>query len=136
MQADRGGAGGTRADRNADFGQRRTQSNTKGKQRDFSTGLGQGSVVVTGREDGPRDITWTPSAASEKKHKHSEMLSDSATSNAREKGKSKRERFGAGLERGGQEEDARALLKEEERRGRTHRRTGIRSGSRNTFRKL
>jgi len=44
------GAGGTRADRNADFGQRRAQFYTKGKQRDFSTGFGEESVVVTGRD--------------------------------------------------------------------------------------
>jgi len=43
------------------------------------------------------------------------------------------ERFGAGLEKGGEDPDMR-LLSEQERRGRTKRRRGMRSGSKNAFR--
>ncbi|KAH9962179.1 WD40-repeat-containing domain protein [Russula dissimulans] len=43
------------------------------------------------------------------------------------------ERFGAGLEKGGEDPDMR-LLSEQERSGRTQRRRGMRSGSKNAFR--
>jgi len=43
------------------------------------------------------------------------------------------ERFGAGLEKGGEDPDMR-VLSEQERRGRTQRRRGMRSGSKNAFR--
>jgi ribosome biogenesis protein ENP2 len=51
---------------------------------------------------------------------------------ARGVGGRKVERFGAGMERGGREEED---VKESERNGRTRRRTGVRSGSKNAFRR-
>ena len=59
---------------------------------------------------------------------------------ARGKGKAKEPRrkgvevFGAGMERGGEEPDVE--MTESERKGRTKRRQGMRSGSKNTFRKM
>ena len=45
------------------------------------------------------------------------------------------ERFGSGMERGGEGGEGRALS-EQERSGRTERRRGVRSGSKNTFRRI
>lgn len=42
--------------------------------------------------------------------------------------------FGAGMEKGGEEPDVE--MSESERKGRTKRRQGMRSGSKNTFRKM
>jgi ribosome biogenesis protein ENP2 len=133
MRANReGGNGKFASDRNAAFGSRRNTSNARNSGAKSSAG-GEGDVVITGREDGPRDITWTPSASSGKgKSREGDAMQSGKKGWT---GKDKRERFGAGMERGGPE-DAAAALKHEERHGRTHRRTGIRSGSRNVFRKL
>lgn len=43
------------------------------------------------------------------------------------------ERFGAGMEKGGEDQ---GRLSESERKGRTSRRRDVRSGSKNTFRKI
>jgi ribosome biogenesis protein ENP2 len=43
------------------------------------------------------------------------------------------ERFGAGMEKGGEDPNMR-VLSEQERRGRSQRRRGMRSGSKNAFR--
>ncbi|QRW10700.1 ribosome biogenesis protein enp2 [Ceratobasidium sp. AG-Ba] len=56
---------------------------------------------------------------------------DRKTARRKPSGKSKVERFGAGMERGREEED----LKANERNGRTKRRTEVRSGSKNAFRR-
>ena len=45
------------------------------------------------------------------------------------------ERFGAGMEKGGEDPDMR-VLSEQERSGRTRRRRGMRSGSKNAFRQM
>jgi ribosome biogenesis protein ENP2 len=45
------------------------------------------------------------------------------------------ERFGAGMEKGGEDPDMR-VLSEQERRGRSKRRRGMRSGSKNAFRQM
>lgn len=45
------------------------------------------------------------------------------------------ERFGAGMEKGGEDPNTRTLS-EQERRGRTQRRRGMRSGSKNAFRQM
>lgn len=45
------------------------------------------------------------------------------------------ERFGVGMEKGGEDPNMRALS-EQERRGRSKRRRGMRSGSKNAFRQM
>jgi len=45
------------------------------------------------------------------------------------------ERFGAGMEKGGEDPNMR-VLSEQERRGRSQRRRGMRSGSKNAFRQM
>jgi ribosome biogenesis protein ENP2 len=45
------------------------------------------------------------------------------------------ERFGAGMEKGGEDPTMR-VLSEQERRGRSQRRRGMRSGSKNAFRQM
>jgi ribosome biogenesis protein ENP2 len=45
------------------------------------------------------------------------------------------ERFGAGMEKGGEDPNLR-VLSEQERSGRSHRRRGMRSGSKNAFRQM
>ncbi|EJD54830.1 WD40 repeat-like protein [Auricularia subglabra TFB-10046 SS5] len=118
LQADRAGGSSSRsADRSAAFGQRRQQHQRPGGRGDA---FASENMVVKGRPDGPQEISWIPSSKPKER--------------SRSAGSSKKvERFGAGMERGGggEKED-----KDAERRGRAHRRTGIRSGSRNTFRRL
>ena len=95
-------------DKNATFGQRR-----------------RGVSAPSGKEDDVLqvhlgEVTWTPST----------------TKVAREDGmfkKKGRETFGAGMEKGVVDQPE---LNEMERKGRTQRRKGVRSGSRNVFRSL
>ncbi|EIN08853.1 hypothetical protein PUNSTDRAFT_113481 [Punctularia strigosozonata HHB-11173 SS5] len=114
---------GARTDRNAAFGQRRSgggsgQSAAKPKGRSSSHG-GGGSGNV--------EMTWVPSASAARDQGISEKA-------GKGKGRTKSvERFGAGLERGGEEERRRDQMSESERKGRTQRRKGIRSGSKNAI---
>ncbi|KZV84237.1 WD40 repeat-like protein [Exidia glandulosa HHB12029] len=133
LRADRAGAGGAGSsrDRSAAFGARRQQQKQPHGQRSYtSNGDAEGITFLgkssRGRVDGPQDFSYIPSGSSSK-----------SKSRERSLGGGKKERFGAGMERGGHEHDeGSGTGKEEERRGRTQRRTGIRSGSRNAFRRL
>lgn len=95
-------------DKNATFGQRR-----------------KGASAPSGKEDDEvqmhlGEITWTPSA--QKVAREDNLV--------KKKGK---EMFGAGMEKGVIDQPE---LSEMERKGRTQRRKGVRSGSRNVFRSL
>jgi len=77
------------------------------------------------------EMTWTPSSTSAAMDDMDDSSSKKRGSNLkRRKGT---ESFGAGMERGGMDE---VEIKETEKKGRTQRRKGIRSGSRNVFRNL
>ncbi|GLB39166.1 putative NUC153 domain containing protein [Lyophyllum shimeji] len=116
---------GTRgADKNATFGQRRmaTSGSAGGKERASSSD-------VRFAADGGMEVSWTPASGPTDVD---DML---VPGGGAPKGKTKRpgvESFGAGLERGGGEPAVE--ISESERKGRTKRRTGVRSGSKNVFR--
>ncbi|TFK41623.1 WD40-repeat-containing domain protein [Crucibulum laeve] len=109
-------------DKNATFGQRLKPSAavpTKSRSSDARIG-----------DDGAMEISWVPS---------SDARDDEDDSRVGRKGKSKApqrkgvEVFGAGMEKGGMET---VDMSESDRQGRTHRRKGIRSGSKNVFRRI
>lgn len=106
--------------RSATFGQRRSDSGAP------RTSKGKGRAHDAGME-----ISWVPSAGSA----HDEPSERNRSRDGGGKGRKEKgvERFGAGMERGGEEDRRRSELSEAERRGRTERRKGIRSGSKNAI---
>ncbi|EKM75624.1 hypothetical protein AGABI1DRAFT_132015 [Agaricus bisporus var. burnettii JB137-S8] len=107
-------------DRDASFGQRMSSGTNGAKpRRDRTDNTRQGQV-------GGMEITWTPSASG---------VEDSGGTSRGGKKSSRKgvESFGAGMERGGVDE---AEIHEAEKTGRTQRRKGIRSGSKNVFRSI
>lgn len=123
--------------KHATFGQRRSISDLKGKQRASSN---EHTISHTG--DGGMEISWVPSANSNGTLEDEDEVMGDGRSRTGKKGKGKEMRrkgvevFGAGMEKGGEMHDALAGMGENERSGRTHRRKGMRSGSKNTFRRI
>jgi ribosome biogenesis protein ENP2 len=118
----------------ASFGQRRT-SEVPDRRRS-----GGPSHAVRGTTDGGVEISWVPSAGDAARHAAEDAIEDKRAAEAKRGRKAaaakpeKRkgvESFGAGMERGGQ--DPARELADSERRGRTERRKGMRSGSKNTI---
>ena len=121
-----GDSQGGRFDKNATFGQRRsTSSVAKGKSRmaDFEN--------VKFAADGGVEMTYIPSATAAADEYEESGRGKAASKKPGRKGV---ETFGAGLEKGGVEPEV--TLSESERKGRTQRRKGMRSGSKNTFRRM
>ena len=92
--------------------------------------------------DGSLDVSWVPTRSSARSDARAEGDGDELV--GRRSGRHKRplkdtrkgvERFGAGMEKGGEDPDMR-VLSEQERSGRTQRRRGMRSGSKNAFRQI
>ncbi|KAJ6571725.1 hypothetical protein B0H19DRAFT_936782 [Mycena capillaripes] len=116
------GANGTRlADRNATFGQRR------------GTSTGGKSHSSKANDGGAMEVSWVPSASS---GGGMDVDADSGLRSAKTKTKARKgvEVFGAGMEKGYSGEDLQ--LSEQDRKGRTQRRKGVRSGSKNVFRRM
>lgn len=122
------GADGPRhagAGKDATFGQRRsnTSSSYTGKRpsRDNKASIA---------EDGGMEMSWVPSG-------NFEDADEASSRGGRGKGgkhpKRGVEMFGAGMEKGG---EAPIELAESDRKGRSHRRQGTRSGSKNVFRRM
>ncbi|KAL0567663.1 Small ribosomal subunit biogenesis [Marasmius crinis-equi] len=108
----------------------RAQGGTSGDSRDTSFGQrrankGAGTSKKKHDEDAAMEFSYIPSASSKASDD-----SNAKTGNAKRKGV---ETFGVGMERGGEE---RAEISESDRKGRTHRRQGMRSGSKNVFRRM
>lgn len=126
MRAQSGG-GPSGADKNATFGQRRIDiSGSSGK---------RGSSELRNSEDGGLEMSWVPSSSFGPMDEGDELVSRGVRS-SKDNGRSRRkgiESFGAGMERGGEEL---GQLSENDRKGRTQRRKGIRSGSKNVFRRI
>ncbi|KAJ6486928.1 NUC153 and WD40 repeat-containing nucleolar rRNA processing-related protein [Mycena sanguinolenta] len=107
------------ADRDATFGQRRGtdgKSHFRSKSHDESGGA--------------MEVSWVPSSSG------GGMDADSEPCSAKGKLKPRKgvEEFGAGMEKGYTGDDLQ--LPEQDRKGRTQRRKGVRSGSKNVFRKM
>ena len=128
-----------RTAKDATFGQRLSSS---AKRRD---GQESGRQHVVRKSDGTVEMSWVPSSGGGKGKRRSSGFDDmdvdtEGSGRGRGKGKEKDtrkgvERFGAGMEKGG-EAPADGKMSEAERRGRTHRRKDVRSGSKNTFRRI
>ncbi|KAI0371259.1 hypothetical protein BV20DRAFT_993435 [Pilatotrama ljubarskyi] len=115
-------------DKNATFGQRRSQLGPKGKERASS----REDAAVRRTADGGIEMTFIPRTSSSGHDYDDGPVSGKAK--AKEPKRKGVETFGAGMERGG--EDPEREMSEAERKGRTKRRQGMRSGSKNVFRKL
>jgi ribosome biogenesis protein ENP2 len=109
-------------DKDATFGQRRMprSTNTTGK-----------SSFRAHEDDDAMEISWVPTSSSSAT---GEKDNGDRRSKSRDKVRKGIETFGAGLERG--VEERMEFSNDSERKGRSHRRKGVRSGSKNTFRRL
>ncbi|KAG8919071.1 hypothetical protein FRC02_001934 [Tulasnella sp. 418] len=123
--------------KDASFGQRRLSSKSQAK----NSGEAEGASVRL--PDGGVQISWVPQYGSNKgKGKQNDIDPDDmlVPGGRGTKAKNKRpgvEEFGAGMERGGSGDDPKGRkISEGERSGRTQRRTGVRSGSKNAFRRI
>ena len=91
--------------------------------------------------DGSVEVSWVPTATSRASgvdDRHDDDLVERRSGGHKRTLKDMRkgvERFGAGMEKGGEDPDMR-VLSEHERSGRTRRRRGMRSGSKNAFRQM
>ncbi|KAL1943819.1 hypothetical protein VTO73DRAFT_3637 [Trametes versicolor] len=113
-------------DKNATFGQRRSHLGSKGKER-ASSGRDSSVRHTAG---GGIEMTFIPRTTSSG-HDYDDAAPLKKGKDAKRKGV---ESFGAGMEKGG--EDPEHEMSEAERKGRTKRRHGMRSGSKNTFRRM
>jgi len=106
-----------------------------------TSGTNHDDEHVFRKGDGSVEVSWVPTTTS-----RSSRLDDDDDDDLVERrpGGHKRaskdtrkgvERFGAGMEKGGEDPDMR-VLSEQERSGRTQRRRGMRSGSKNAFRQM
>ena len=115
-------SGGPALDKNAPFGQRRVSG---------GRGHDKTSATANRSADGGLEMSWVPSSSKRMGdgdvlvpdgHRHLSTRREGVTT------------FGAGMEKGG--EEGTDDVREGERKGRTTRRKGVRSGSKNTFRRL
>ncbi|KAL4254367.1 WD repeat NOL10/ENP2 family protein [Abortiporus biennis] len=125
----RGGANSRNDSREATFGQRKsgTDGKGKGKARDFARPTGDGGL----------EMSWVPSTtAGDDEWDEGQSGKNSAPkrANGRPERRKGVETFGAGMEKGGEDPDFK--MSDSDRSGRTHRRKGMRSGSKNTFRRM
>lgn len=125
LQTQVNGSDGRFNNKNATFGQRRSVAEGLNSQ----NAAGKGKMREDRSADGGMEVTFVPSGAADD--------AEPAERGGRGKNPARRkgvELFGAGLEKGGRE--AEVVLSEGERKGRTQRRRGMRSGSKNTFRRM
>lgn len=116
---------GRALDKNATFGQRRTTTaKDKGRMRD-----GEERTIKFASEGG-MEMSYIPTRSGD------DDDDDARRSSGKDKDRRRKgvEVFGAGMEKGG--EDPEVAMSESDRKGRTHRRQGMRSGSKNTFRRM
>ncbi len=103
----------------------RVQNGSRGMNKDATFGQRRNGPSKAAPRSNPNDgeveLSWVPSSSSQ---------NAGAQSQHKRKGV---ETFGAGLERGG---EPMAEVAEHDRKGRTQRRQGVRSGSKNVFRRM
>jgi ribosome biogenesis protein ENP2 len=116
-------------DKDATFGQRRIPRSAS------STNATGKSSFRAHEDDDAMEISWVPTTSS------SSAISGKDNGDRQSKSRTVKDRlrkgvemFGAGLERG--VEERMEFSNDSEREGRSHRRKGVRSGSKNTFRRL
>jgi ribosome biogenesis protein ENP2 len=109
-------------DKDATFGQRRMPRSESSTRK---------SSFRAHEEDDAMEISWVPTSSSSGKDNDDKQNKSKTVKDKLRKGV---ETFGAGLERG--VEERMEFSNDSERKGRSHRRKGVRSGSKNTFRRL
>ena len=112
-----------RIDKNASFGDRRRQAPSSKASRDQAVKNADGGVM---------EMSWMPTTSA----RDDDRPDDWGAAGERPRGKKRKgvETFGAGMEKGVDVSEAAGQAAG--RTGRTKRRSGVRSGSRNVFRKL
>jgi ribosome biogenesis protein ENP2 len=130
MRAQSGADGPHNTNKNATFGQRRIErigtTSSSGK---------RGSLGPRVSGDAGMEMSWVPASSSGTRDEDDNLVSGGGRPSKVE-GRERRkgvEIFGAGMERGGEEH---SRMSESDRKGRTERRKGVRSGSKNIFRKM
>ena len=115
-------------DKDATFGERRMPRS--------ASSIRQSSFRAQEDDDGVMEISWVPTSSSSATggKDNGDRQSKSTRTVKSSKLRNGVEMFGAGLERG--VEDRMEFSNDSERKGRSHRRKGVRSGSKNTFRRL
>jgi ribosome biogenesis protein ENP2 len=118
-----GTRGQSTTDQKATFGQRRGEESKRGKAtRDLD---------LSANADGGMEMSWVPSSSSAGVRRSNEDAPDEWRRGS--KTRKGTVTFGMGMERGGKVRYTE--ISENERKGRTQRRTGVRSGSRNALRR-
>ena len=118
------------ASRDASFGHRRSAT-TRHRHKEAENNP-DGEHIFR-KSDGSAGVSWVPDPRS-KLEARAEKGGDMGRGGKPRKAPKGVERFGAGMEKGGVDRNARELS-EQERSGRTQRRRGMRSGSKNALRK-
>ncbi|KAI0317950.1 hypothetical protein OF83DRAFT_1171526 [Amylostereum chailletii] len=127
----------TVVNKDASFGQRRSASNVRAK---GSSSKPSADEHVVHKADGGVEMSWVPTQKSRSRGGDGMDVNDDEGASRRGKDKARDqrkgvERFGAGMEKGG-EDPAQQVLSEQDRSGRKVRRKDVRSGSKNTFRRI
>jgi ribosome biogenesis protein ENP2 len=126
-------------DKDATFGQRRSIST---KCASTSPGAAaEANELVVRKVDGSVEMSWVPAPKSKGRRTSDTMDVDGeppqrSRNGVKEDTRKGVERFGAGMEKGGEDPMDGRALSEQERSGRKKRRKDVRSGSKNTFRRL
>ena len=131
MRAHSDTSGSRGPDRNATFGQRRSATSMSGRNKGKGRMLDDEERTIKVNEEGGVEMTYIPSGSRADDDNDRGGRSGRQGKDARRKGV---ETFGAGMEKGGEEPEAN--LTESERKGKTQRRKGMRSGSKNVFRRM
>ena len=142
------GPGRTTASTDGSFGHRRSASaRQRQRQNDVTSDTNRDDDEHVFRKgDGSVEVSWVPTTTSRPSRSDGAAGGEDDNDDLVERrpGGHKRaskdtrkgvERFGAGMEKGGENPDMR-VLSEQERSGRTRRRRGMRSGSKNAFRQM
>lgn len=114
-------------DKNATFGQRRMPRSASSANRSANRSTHE-------NDDAPMEISWVPSSSSSAAGGKDNADRQSKSRDGKDKRRKGVETFGASLERG--VDERLEFSNDSERQGRSHRRKGVRSGSKNTFRRL
>ncbi|KAI0065239.1 hypothetical protein BV25DRAFT_1822387 [Artomyces pyxidatus] len=115
----------------ATFGQRRIASSS----RQASSSRHDRTDHVVRKADGSVEMSWVPAPKSKASRVDADMDDEDGKLQRQRDTRKGVERFGAGMEKGG-EDPIRQNMSEQDRSGRQERRRGVRSGSKNTFRRM
>lgn len=118
------------SDKSATFGQRRS-SDIRGQSNNSAPHRAE---VASRSADAGIEMSWVPSESSRPIEDDDKLVPGGSSSKKRQDRRKGGESFGAGMERGTSERHGN--VSDVDRRGRTERRKGVRSGSKNSFRRM